>query len=256
MRGKRTAAAAVLLLVAAGFSSTGEAHKAVTSKHTYNADVYPIFASRCSHCHVDGGVGPMSLVTYADAFPWAESIRTELLGNDEDESVDYIKAAHGSLAARELDVVLDWAVGGTPEGDAAKTPPPFSLKTEWAGAPPDLVLRPAAPFAIPAETMELTHDFALPGGATRARAIRAIDLLPGTPAVVRDAVVSIRSSDGTTKVIGRWTPRQIPAVISVAPGTTLRPGADVVATIHYKKTWKYEGQALTDQSSLGLYFAD
>jgi hypothetical protein len=42
----------------------------------------------------------------------------------------------------------------------------------------------------------------------------------------------------------------------VAPNTTLPPGADLIATIHYKKTWKYEGQALTDQSSLGLYLAD
>jgi len=247
--------AAALLLVAAGFTTTGEAHKAITSKHTYNADVYPIFASRCSHCHVDGGVGPMSLVTYAEAFPWAESIRTELLDNDTAETVDYIKAAHGSLAARELDVVLDWAVGGTPEGDAAKTPPPIPLKNDWAGAPPDLVLRPSAPFAIPAETMELTHEFVFAPEGTAQRAIRAIDLLPGTPAVVRDAVVSIRFTDGTTKVIGRWMPRQVPAVISVPPNTTLSLGAKLVVTIHYKKTWKYEGQALTDQSALGVYFA-
>jgi hypothetical protein len=253
---KRIVKGTILLLVAAGFSMTGEAHKAVTSKHTYNADVYPIFASRCSHCHADGGVGPMSLMTYADAFPWAESIRTELLGNDEDETVDYIKAAHGSLAARELDVVLDWAVGGTPEGDAAKAPPPFSLKNDWPGMPPDLALRPAAPFAIPAETMEIAHEFTLPTGLARERAVRSIDLLPGAPAVVRDAIVSIRASDGTTKVIGRWNPQQTPAPFAVAPGTILPPGAELVATIHYKKTWKYEGQALTDQSSIGIYFAD
>jgi hypothetical protein len=251
---KRAVPALALLLIAAAFSMDGEAHKAVTSKHTYNADVYPIFLNRCSHCHIAGGVGPMSLVTYADAFPWAESIRAELLNGHEGE--EYINAAHADLRARELDVVLDWAVGGTPEGDAAKAPTSISLKNEWAGAPPDLVLRPPAPFPIPADTMELTHNFVLPSGVTRERTLNSIDLLPGTPAVVRDAVVSMRSRDGAITVIGRWTPRQTPVVIVLAPGTTLQPGAELIATIHYKKTWKYEGQPLTDQSSLGLYFAD
>ena len=228
----------------------------MTAKHTYNADVYPIFVNRCAHCHVAGGVGPMSLVTYEEAFPWAESLRQELLNAGEGDGDDYVRTGHDSLTASELDVVLDWAVGGTPEGDPAKAPPPLTLKTEWAGKPPDLVLRPMAPFTMSAGTMETTHDFVLRDGATRERAVSAIDLLPGTPSVVRDVVVSIRTPDGAAKVIGRWTPRQIPAAVAVAPGTTLPPGADLIARIHYKKTWKYEGQALTDQSSLGIYFAD
>lgn len=260
---RAVAACALLLVVEAAFSlfssgssgSTVLAHKGVTAKHTYNTDVYPIFVSRCGHCHVAGGVGPMSLVTYEEAFPWAESLRQELLNASESAGDDYVRAAHDSLTASELDIVIDWAVGGTPEGDPANTPPPLALKNEWAGKPPDRVLRPAAPFAIAADTMDTTHDFVLPGGATRERALSAIDILPGTPSVVRDVVVSIRAPNGATKVIGRWTPRQLPAAVAVAPGTTLPPGADLIARVHYKKTWKYEGQALTDQSSLGLYFS-
>ena len=198
----------------------------------------------------------MSLVTYQDAFPWAESLRTELLNSEEGDAEDYVKAAHGSLSARELDVVLDWAVGGTPEGDPAKAPPPVALKNDWAGARPDVVLRPTAPFAIPGDAMEATHDFVMPAGVARPRTISALDLLPGTPAVVRDATLFIRTPDGAAHVIGRWTPRQTPAAIAVTPGTTLPPGADLIARIHYKKTWKYEGQALSDQSAVGLYFAD
>ena len=40
------------------------------------------------------------------------------------------------------------------------------------------------------------------------------------------------------------------------PGTTLPAGADIIATIHYKKTWKYEGQVMTDRTAVGIYFAD
>ena len=84
----------------------------------------------------------------------------------------------------------------------------------------------------------------------------AIDLLPGAPAVVRDVAVVDSTSGNGTRVIGRWMPRQVPSAMAVEPGTTLPPGADVIMRIHYKKTWKYEGQALTDQSALGFYFTD
>src|SRR5215471_7085301 len=55
------------------------AHKPITSKYTYNDEVFPIFRDKCSRCHVEGGVAPMSLMTYEEAFPWAESIRAELV---------------------------------------------------------------------------------------------------------------------------------------------------------------------------------
>src|SRR6476620_11384998 len=124
MRGLSRATTAFLLVpvIAALLAGTGEAHKTITSKFTYNADIFPIFAARCGHCHVAGGVAPMSLVSYQDSFPWAESLRAELLGAADDETGDVIKAAHRNLSARELDMVLDWAVGGTPEGDPAKAP--------------------------------------------------------------------------------------------------------------------------------------
>ena len=33
-------------------------------------------------------------------------------------------------------------------------------------------------------------------------------------------------------------------------------GATLVARIQYKRTWKYEGQPLTDATTVGLYFAE
>ena len=247
------------LIVLAGlmwFSSSTEAHKPITSKFTYNTEVFPVFLNRCSHCHVSGGVGPMSLVTYEDAFPWAESLRAELLeagsapvGSDDD---DFLRTAHRELSARELDIVLDWAVGGTPEGNGPK-PPPVMLKNDWAGSKPDVVLPLAAAFTMPADLMELTQEFVLPTHLDRPREISAVDLLPGMPAVVRDATIAARTADGSLQNLGTWFPRQVPAATALKPGTLLPAGAEVVARIHYKKTWKYEGQALTDRSFIGLY---
>ena len=74
--------AAVLLATLFWTASTGEAHKAITSKYQFNEHVFPVVRDRCGRCHVDGGVAPMSLMTYDDAAPWAESIRIELLNEE------------------------------------------------------------------------------------------------------------------------------------------------------------------------------
>ena len=129
------------------------------------------------------------------------------------------------------------------------------LKNDWAGSKPDLVLPLDAAFTIPANLMELTQEFVLPTHLDRPREISAVDLLPGTLAVVRDATIAARTAEGSLKNLGTWFPRQVPAATALKPGTLLPAGAEIVTRIHYKKTWKYEGQALTDRSSVGLYFA-
>jgi len=60
-----------------------DAHKPITSKYTYNDDVYPILRDKCGRCHAEGGPAPMSLLRYSidagGAAAWAESIRENLV---------------------------------------------------------------------------------------------------------------------------------------------------------------------------------
>jgi hypothetical protein len=239
-------------------TSAGVAHKGVTSKFTYNAEVYPVFLNRCGHCHVAGGVGPMSLVSYEDAFPWAESLRTELLdteGARVDESESFIRTAHRDVPARELDIILDWATGGTPEGDPAKAPPRVVLKNEWTHGQPGLVAPLPAAYEMPGDVMEATQEFILPIMLDAARDVSAIDVLPGNPAIVREVELLVHSGDGAARAVGTWSPKQNPAPIVLTPVARLAPASRLVVRIHYKKTWKYEGQPMTDRSTIGLYFA-
>ncbi len=245
------AAAAVVVLAPAG-----DAHKGVTSKFTYNADVYPVFLNRCSRCHVDGGVGPMSLLKYEDAFPWAESLRAELLEATTGDPHDFVKAAHRQISARELDIVLDWATGGTPEGDKAQAPPPVGFENDWVAGKPTLTLTMSAAYEMPADTGETTHEAILPFPSTTPHTVTQIDLLPGNPAIVRSAVISLQAADGTKRILGTWVPRQTPAPITLEPPVRIEPGSQIVARLHYKKTWKFEGEAMTDQSAIGLYSTD
>jgi len=247
-----------MALLAAGLllAQPGEAHKGITSKFAYNTEVYPIFLNRCGRCHVDGGVGPMSLLKYEDAFPWAESLRTELLAASSGEAADFVKAAHRQISARELDIILDWATGGTPEGDKANTPSQVAHLNDWARGTPNLMVSMASPFDMSPDTFETTQEFVLPIPVEQPRSVGQLDLLAGNPAIVRSAAISIRSKDGQIRALGTWFPRQAPIPLALKPAARLEPGSELIARIHYKKTWKFEGKAMSDRSTIGFYFAD
>jgi len=247
----------------------GEAHKAVTSKYTYNDDVFPILRDRCSRCHVAGGVAPMSLMTYDEAFPWAESIRAELVAAhmppwNAEEGFGELKSAH-TLLPKELDVLLTWATGGNPRGMLDQKLPAVTLKNDWTMGAPDLALRMPAEFTLTADKMEDTHEFTLATATPEARWVRAVDLLPGTPSIVRSAIVFVKadaaqdappaSAPAPERVLARWLPGQDPEPIDGGAAFRLPAGAQLGVRIHYKKTWQFEGKPLSDRSTVGVYFA-
>jgi hypothetical protein len=269
----------VLLTLAAAVTvgalslTPGEAHKAITSKYTYNDDVFPILRDKCARCHVAGGVAPMSLMTYDEAFPWAESIRAELVANhmppwNAEEGFGALKAAH-TLSPRELDIILTWATGGNPRGQLDQKLPPIALKNDWTMGAPDLTLPLPSEFTVAADKMEDWHEFAVPIGTNEPRWVRAVDLLPGTPSIVRSATISLRmssvvgdaaSSGASTvspvpeHVLAYWLPGQDPQPAASA-AFRVPAGAQLAVRIHYKKTWQFEGKALSDRSTIGIYFA-
>lgn len=244
----RLLSAAAALLAAVVYSAgTGEAHKAITSKFVFNEDVFPVMRAHCSQCHVDGGVAPMSLMTYDDAAPWAESLRIELLGEDTPPWHPW------RLSARELDLLLVWATGGAPRGDAAKAPPPVTLVNAWGSGAPDVALKMREPFVLPGPSTEGAHEVVLAVGSAATRPVAAVDVLPGNPAIVRSVTLLLKSAAGATTPLATWMPGAGAAVGLKAP-VRVAEGASIVARFTYKRTWKYEGQDLADQSTVGLYY--
>ena len=186
--GRSLLAAAGAGLVAAIAMPVGEAHKPITSKYTFNDDVFPILKERCAQCHVAGGVAPMSLMTYEEAFPWAESIRAELVASHmppatADGRFGDVTHARG-LTPQEIDVLLTWASGGNPRGAIDQKLPAVGLKNDWALGKPDTVLQQPAEFTLTADKMEDSQAFSVPTGLTEPRWVRVVDLLPGNPAIV------------------------------------------------------------------------
>ena len=258
-------ALAVLALTLA--SEPGRAHKPITSPFTYNDDVFPILKERCSRCHVADGVAPMSLMTYEDTVPWGESIRVELLaGHMPPWGVDAAPTRFRNaqtLTAREMNVLLTWATGGTPFGTPDKTPPPVARERSWPLGTPDLELSVPNEFTLAGNKQEDTAEFVVPTGFTERRWLRAVDLLPGTPAIVRSATVQIRSTtpDSSAQAIGAepllalWLPGDDPIATNDGAAFEVQPGAELVVRVRYKKTWQYERKEIRDRSVVGLYFA-
>ena len=77
------------------------------------------------------------------------------------------------------------------------------------------------------------------------------DLIPGTASIVRDAVISIENGP----VLALWEPgseKRLP------PGAAFRlpPGSKIHLQIHCKKNFNQEQSAVSDKSTVGLYFTD
>src|SRR5205823_2475709 len=46
---------------------------------TFYRDVLPVLQDHCQECHRPGEIGPMPLLTYQQARPWAKAIKTAVL---------------------------------------------------------------------------------------------------------------------------------------------------------------------------------
>src|SRR5262245_30113548 len=250
---------AVAVVLAVSGNRETEAHKPVTSPYTYNSDIFPILRDNCGRCHVEGGPGPMGLLAWNEgpnsATPWAESIRQLIVGEQMppwfvDSRGPAVKGGFG-LPPSQSDKLLTWATGGTPQGDPEKKPSRITYQARWSGGPPDLKLPMESDYTMTASETDETKEFVIPTGLQEQRWVRAVDLLPGAPEVVRNASISLENG----AVLAVWVPGD--NLVSAPTGTAfqLPAGAKLRLQIHYKKQWQNEGKEIKDRSTVGLYFA-
>lgn len=259
-RGSLIVAAGTLATVA--WLGTGTfAHKPITSPFTFYEDVLPITAAQCGACHAPEGIAPMSLLSHESAVPWGESMRLELVAghmppwgaaSPPDRFRDRRR-----LSARELNVLLTWAAGGTPPGDTPKTVEPVPPVGWPLGTPHETLALPA--MDLPADVPRAAKEWVLPLQAFAGRRLTGVDLKPGLVSVVRSARMTTRRAGGTAdaseRVVGLWVPADQPVLLPAGAGWTIEPGAELVVRVSYRKRWDREREPASDQSTLGLYFA-
>ena len=275
-----------ILLISTGWLlvvvPTVDSHTPIASRWNYNEHLFPIFRDNCGSCHRPGGIAPMSLVTYRDAFPWSQSIREEILAlrmppwEAEDGFGDF-RNGH-SLSAEEMDMILEWSSGGYPQGPRSIALEEMSTTQQWALGPPSSILPVDEPFLIRGDISEVVRYFVVPANQESEQWVTAVDVIPEASSVVRGVTVYIdetgtaRSLDEADsesgfsqlddEVLSRlspiavWSPGQSQVARASGTGHRLASGADLLLRVHYKKTWITEGQEFSDQLRVGLYFAE
>ena len=120
---------------------------------TFARDIVPILQRSCQNCHRDGGVAPMSLVTYEQARRYSSRIvyRTSLRDVAGAMPPWYVEKDIGiqdfkndpSLNDLEVAQIAAWVENGMPEGNPADMPPPrvFPNDEVWVAGEPDLIVR-------------------------------------------------------------------------------------------------------------------
>jgi len=255
---------------------------------TFTKDVAPILYANCVSCHRAGEIAPMSLLTYAEARPWAQAI----VRRTADRSMPpwHADAPAGTftnerrLTEHQKDVLARWASGGAPQGDPAELPSRPSFTDGWQIGKPDQIFEMAEDYAVPARGEIQYENFYVPTHFTEAKWVKAIEARPGNRALVHHILVyyeappdeapappivlpNRKDSEGVTHQQG-LRPAQRPVgpqrlIATYAPGTNpqmfpagtairLAPGG----VLHFQMHYTSNSTAGTDRSKVGLVFAD
>ncbi|HEY6334204.1 MAG TPA: DUF3471 domain-containing protein [Blastocatellia bacterium] len=189
------------LIACVGFSGT-RADGPTNGAHavTFNKDVAPIFYKNCDECHKPHDIAPMSLITYKDARPWAQSIR-EMVATREmppwhaDPHYGQFKDDR-SLSQSDIDTIVAWVDQGAKEGDSKDVPPvPAAVDGGWQIGTPDVVLTMDKEYAVPANGPDEYIYFTLPSNFKEDKWVQAAEIHPGNKAVVHHIIAFVQPAE-------------------------------------------------------------
>jgi mono/diheme cytochrome c family protein len=260
-----------------------------TAVPTFTKDVAPILYKNCVSCHRPGEIGPMPLISYQDARPWAKAIAAQVSTRQmppwgADPHYGTFKNDR-SLSQKEIDTIASWASGGAPKGDDADLPPAPRFASGWMRGEPDVVLEMPIDFEIPAEGQLDVTDFYVKAPFTEDVYVKALEVRPGAPQAVHHAGVYVidRLPEGAKLINGRILSAEGKAMsrsdiarangrsmrtendklLSFVPGRgyeeyqagagqRIKAGSYINFYMHYQPT----GVPVKDRSRIGLYLAN
>jgi len=257
---------------------------------TFTRDVAPILYKRCVSCHRPNQIGPMSLLTYADARPWARAIKQKVVAREmppwgaDPRYGTFKNDPH--LSTEEIEIIARWADAGASMGRPEDLPavPTFRDDT-WGSGVPDVVME-IPEQRLPADGVLEPRTFVFANPLGKDVWIQGHQILPGNARVVhhasprvvrlpegvvvkdhtaywpdgralrRDefpvyAAIGEKALDPDTAKLGAYLPGR--GAERYPEGTARRfpANAYVALNIHYQLSGKPE----IDRTRLGIYFA-
>jgi Tfp pilus assembly protein PilF/mono/diheme cytochrome c family protein len=273
----------VALFIAASAASPENPHREAqkTRAVSFARDIAPVVFRSCASCHHAGEAGPFPLVTYGEVKSHARQIadvtRKRLMPPwlPSREGLRFADDSH--LQEPEIALFQSWVDAGMPEGDPADLPPTPEFPSGWQLGEPDLVLRAAAPFTIPASGSDVYWNFIFRSPVNSSRFVKAIEIHPGNKRLVHHANLLVDRTQSARRqepsagsgFAGMelqiesesfdpdghflfWKPGSAPVV--EPPGFALRidPENDLVLNAHLQPS----GKAESIQPSIGIYFTE
>ena len=229
---------------------------------TFTKDVAPILQKTCQTCHRPGSIGPMSLLTYEDARPWARSIKDRVSRRQMppwhvDRTVGIRKFKDDpSLSDAELQTIVNWVDAGAPRGNPADMPAPraFDDSDRWHIGKPDLIVSMPKEFTVKPEQADWWGNFYADSGLSEDRYIKAVEAKPspGAARVVHHAVETLVYEDGNDPggVLVEYAVGKNGDVFPDGAGKLMKAGAKIRFNMHYHAI----GQPVTDRTSVGIVF--
>jgi hypothetical protein len=164
---------------------------------TFTKDIAPIFQRSCQSCHHAGTSAPMPLETYAEARPWAKSIKERVTRRDMppwhlDKTVGIRHYKNDrSLSDAEIAMVARWVDSGAPQGDPADMPKPmaFPPDDQWFIGKPDLQVTTDQDFKMYPKGPDWWIDQYAEVRLTEDRWIKAMEVKPSNPKIVHHCVI-------------------------------------------------------------------
>jgi hypothetical protein len=167
----------------------------VGSAPTFNRDIVSILQRHCQSCHRPGQIGPMSLLRYEDARPWAKAIKTKVQSREMPPW--FADSRYGrfsndrSLTRSEIDTIVSWVDAGAPAGRPQDAPPATVWPADnWLIAPDVIVRSPAlaVPGKPPGNVVEWTNVI-VPGPFMKDTWVTSLEMKPGHVSVTHHICV-------------------------------------------------------------------
>ncbi len=243
-------------------------------KVTYHNRVSRILQNNCVVCHRDGGAGPFPLESYGHAKGFASMI--SFVVENEVMPPWFAAKSVGSwendrrLSERERDALLQWIEAGSPEGDPADAPLPRLYSGGWSIRTPDAVFEIEEPFQVPAEGVVDYQYVYVKTDFDEDKWVQEMEILPTAPQVTHHVLVFIEEpgrkggrdktrkpgepifQGGLAGYFASTVPGQQPTIFPEGTAKLLPKGAWLKFQVHYTPN----GQPATDQTRLGIVFAD
>jgi hypothetical protein len=262
LTGLTTTAAAVATLMTPFAAPAPDAPTSVT----FTRDVAPIFQKSCQTCHHAGTAAPMSLLTFQDVRPWAKSIKARVMAREMppwhlDKSVGIREFKNDiSLSDADINTIVRWVDGGTPQGDPKDMPPPLTFRpeTDWFIGKPDLTVTFDKEMTMYAKGPDWWINKYADTGLTEDRWVKAMQIKPSNAKIVHHAVTSVIPPKGTDLTDSGFVGGEFEEYAVGKYGTTfpentgrlLPAGSRIQFDMHYFAI----GEEAKDRTTLGIVF--